>query len=143
MLWTAIVIAFLLLVARLIYSRFDHLKDEKAWYISELHYDFSGRIDSLVRPGRALVTITYGDFDPNREWQLKDGLKYHGILHLFISREGWYDVRVPFQASLNDSLHINSDDDQMSLYRNGELIVSRPLSESLRQQPFWLGSILP
>ena len=127
---------FLLLVARLIYSRVDHLKKEKAWYISELHYDFSGRIDLIVRPGRALVTITHGDFDSNREWQLKDRIKYHGLLHLFISREKGYDVRVPLQASLNDSLHVNSDDDQLSLYRNGELIVSRPLSESLRQKPF-------
>ena len=134
--WIIIVIVFLLLVARLIYSRVDHLKKEKAWYISELHYEFSGRIDSIVRPGRALVTITHGDFDSNREWQLKDSIQYHGLLHLFISREGWYDVRVPLQTSLNDSLYVNSDNDQLSLYRNGELIVSRPLSESLRQKPF-------
>lgn len=135
-LWTIIVFAFLLLVVRLIYSRFDHLEREKAWYISELHYDFSARVDSLVRPGRALITVTFGDFDPNREWQLKGNLKYHGILHLFISREERYDVRVPLEASLKDSLHVRSDMNQMSLYRNGELVVSRPLSEFLRQRPF-------
>lgn len=134
--WIIVIIVFLLLVTRLIYWRFDNLKSERAWYISELHYDFSARVDSIVRPGRAIVTIIHGNFDPNREWQLKDGLKYHGILHLLISREVGYDLRVPLQTSLNDSLHIDSDVDQFSLYRHGKLVVSRPLSEFLRVRPF-------
>lgn len=135
---TIVVITFLLLlVARLIYLRVDHLKREKAWYISELHYDFSARVDSLVRPGRAFITVTSGDFDPDREWQLKGSLQYYAVLHLFISRDSWYDVRVPLEASRNDSLHVRSDLDQVSLYRNGELVTSRPLSEFLRQRPFY------
>jgi hypothetical protein len=117
LIWTAVVMLVLLMMARLLYARLGHLDKERAWYISELDCNFSGRIDSLIPPGRALVSITYGDFDPDREWKLKKRLKYHGMLHLFISRKKGYDVRVPSEAALHDSLCINSKQDQLSLYR--------------------------
>jgi hypothetical protein len=134
--WIIAAVILLLLVLRLFYTHLTALSREKAWYISQLNFTFSARVDSVIRPGRALIEITGGDVDPHREWELKDDIKAHGILHLIIASGGKYDLRLPAAAMKNDSLSINSDADELSLYRNGQLIISRSLSASLRQRPF-------
>ena len=134
--WLIGVVIIVLLVVRLFYSHIHKLKKEKEWYISELHYNFSARIDSVIRPGRALIIIKNGNFDPDREWQLKRKLSAHGVLHLMIVNQNWIDMLVPPRALQNDSIQINSDEDRLSLYRDGQLLTTRPLSQSLRQRPF-------
>lgn len=135
-LWLIGVFLVLTLVLRLVYSHVNTLAEEKAWYISQLHYDFSARVDSMVFHNRAFLTVTRGSLDANREWQLKDRLHAHGMLHLIIQRERWYDLRVPEETLADDSIYVNSENDLLSVYRKGELIVRQPLSTSLRQRPF-------
>jgi hypothetical protein len=134
--WLTGALIVFLLVLRLVFIHVNKLNDEKAWYISQLHYDCSARVDSIARPGRALLTVTGGSLDASREWKLKDELHAHGMLHLIIQRNQWYDLRVPDVTQKNDSICIQSDRDELSLYRNGALVLTRPLSESLRQRPF-------
>ena len=134
--WLIGVVIIVLLVVRLFYSHINKLKKEKMWYVSELHYNFSARIDSVIRPGRALITTIHGTVDAQREWQLKPKLSAHGVLHLMIVNQKWIDMLVPPHALKNDSLQINSDENRLSVYRDGKLLITRPLSESLRQRPF-------
>jgi hypothetical protein len=134
--WVASIIVLVFLVVRLGYIRLNDLRNEKAWYLSELHYDCSAKIDSVIRPGRALLRITNGTLNEEREWKLKERLHIHGILHLAILNGPLYDLRVPNEALAGDSVYINSDDNALSVYRDGRLLISRPLSESFRQRPF-------
>jgi hypothetical protein len=134
--WLIGITILILLVIRLSYTYVNELEKEKAWYISELHYHCSLRVDSIVRRGRALVTLTSGVLDPQREWQLKDKLHAHGILHLIIVNRQRYDLRVPGHTLAKDSIYINSDRNLLSLYRDGKLLSNVSLTESLRQRPF-------
>ena len=134
--WLLGLFILFLLVLRLLYSHVNNLGKEKEWYIAALQYECSARIDSIIRPGRALITIVSGKLDPDREWQLKGKLRAHGTLHLVIVNQEWFDLRVPMEALENDSLSINSDRDLLSIYRDGKLLSHHSLSESLRQRPF-------
>ena len=134
--WVVTIIVLMFLVVRLGYMRLNDLRTEKAWYLSELHYDCSAQIDSIIRPGRALLRITHGTLNDEHEWKLKERLHMHGVLHLAISNGLWYDLRVPNEALAGDSIYINSDNNELSVYRSGLLLISRPLSDSFRQRPF-------
>jgi hypothetical protein len=134
--WLIGALVVLILLLRLAYSHVGKLNDEKVWYISQLHYDCSARVDSTLFHSRALLTLTSGSLDADREWKLKEKLHAHGMLHLIIQRGTQYDLRVPGEAQVNDSICIHSDRDLLALYRNGALVLTRPLSESLRQRPF-------
>lgn len=134
--WLIALVIILLLIVRLFYRHVGGVKDERAWYISQLHYDFSARVDSVIRPGRVLVHVTRGKADPDQEWALKDQLHFNGMLHLLISRDGQFDILTPVECLVNDSLYINSDHDRLLVFRNHELIINRPLSSSLRGKPF-------
>jgi hypothetical protein len=125
-----------LLLIRQGYLHIADRKEEKAWYVSELHYKCSAQIDSIIRPGRALLRVTGGDMNVDREWQLKPRLRIHRILHLALAKDSLYDMRIPREAMAGDSVYINSEDDRLSIYRGGQLLVSQPLSGSLRSSLF-------
>lgn len=134
--WIIGVSILILLVTRQGYLHFAKRKAEKAWYVSELHYKCSAEIHSIIRPGRALLRITAGDLNEDHEWKLKPQLRVHRILHLAIAKDSLYDLRVPNEALAGDSVYINSDDDELSVYRNGKLVVTHLLSDALRASPF-------
>lgn len=125
-----------LLVLRLIYVQVTSTHDEELWYMSELDFDFSARVDSLPERGRAYLTITGGSFDPTRERTLGKKLKVHGKLRIMQRRKPYWDMWVPTSAAVGDSLYINSDKDTLHVYRGDSLIIARPLSYFLRQRPF-------
>jgi hypothetical protein len=134
--WLIAIIILIFLVARIFYRRVNRLGNEANWYISQLHYDFSAKVDSIVRPGRALISISNGNFETQREKKLQRELKYHGVLRILIPVGERFDIRVPGSCVKNDSLYINSTEDRLMLFRNKKLIVSRPLSTFLRRKPF-------
>ncbi|HYF68457.1 MAG TPA: hypothetical protein VD884_09980 [Ohtaekwangia sp.] len=134
--WIIGVSILVLLVTRQGYLHFAKRKAEKAWYVSRLHYKCSAEIHAIIRPGRALLRITAGDLNEDREWELKPQLREHRVLHLAIAKDSLYDLRVPNGVLAGDSVCINSDDDKLSVYRNGKLVITSPLSSSLRASPF-------
>jgi hypothetical protein len=134
--WLIGVVALAALIIRISHAHINELKEEKAWYIANLNYTCSARVDSIIRPGRALLHVTTGTMDPQREWQLKSKIRAHGILHLVISRDSLFDLRVPRATLKGDSLTINSETDQLLIYRNKKLVLSSTLTQSLRQRPF-------
>jgi hypothetical protein len=134
--WLIVTSIVFLLVLRLFFIHLNKLQNEKAWYMSQLHYNCSTRVDSLMFHNRALLTITWGNLDAEQEWKLKEHLHTHGMLHLIIQRKDRFDLRVPEGTQINDSICLQSDRDELLLYRNGVLVMKRPLSESFRQRPF-------
>lgn len=134
--WIIAAVVIILLFIRLIYTRITRMEEERAWFLSQLHYKFSARVDSVLWSGRALVEITQGDFDRYREWELQQKLKAHKKLEVMVSRYGKWDLRIPYAARKDDSVYVDSDKDILSLYRKDSLIVTRPFSVSLRDQPF-------
>ncbi len=134
--WLLAIVLLALLVTRLFYRHIGGVEEERRWYISQLHYDFSARVDSVIGPGRVLINVTHGDVDLKREWKLKEELRFNGMLHLVISRGNDLDVLAPVECRPDDSLYINSDKNLLCLYRDQELLLTRPLSTSLRGRPF-------
>jgi hypothetical protein len=134
--WLIAMIILALLVVRLIYRRINGSRSETSWYVSELHYNFSARVDSIIRPGRALISVTHGEVDTRHERKLQHDLKYNGMLQLLIPRGDRYDLLVPGKSLKNDSLYVDSSVDQLLVFRNNELLITRPLSASLRRKPF-------
>jgi hypothetical protein len=134
--WLIAIVILALLVVRLIYRHVNGIRNETNWYVSELHYKFSAKVDSVIRPGRALIYITNGEVDTQRERRLQRDLKYNGMLWLLIPSGDRYDFLIPGKCLKSDSLYINSSKDQLKVFRNKELIISRPLSVSLRRKPF-------
>jgi hypothetical protein len=134
--WIIAAIVILLLAVRAIYIKAHRGEKERAWYMAQLHYDFSARIDSVEKPRRAFIHITNGKFDRQRERELQFELKHHGRLGVVVSEGGQLELLVPYKAEANDSVYVNSDQDILSLYHHGQLVVSRPLSHSLRASPF-------
>lgn len=129
-------IVMFLLVVRLIYTSATKQEEEKKWYIKQLDYDFSARVDSILYKGVAVIQITGGKFNPRKEKQLRRQLKEHERMFIVASGDGHQKMRVPFAALKGDSVYVNSSDDVLSLYRGDSLLISRPLNVSLRFSDF-------
>lgn len=127
----------LLLVYRLFTKHVDGVKAEKAWFLSELNYDFSGVIDTVNRPNHILFHVTHGHLDTNREMALGQKLKYWGQLVLFLYEGDKVELlngNAKYQSG--DSLYLNSDSNVVRIYRKGHLIKESELMSSLRGRPF-------
>lgn len=134
--WIIAAVIVALLFVRMIYKLVTRSERERDWYASELHYDFSARIDSMLYSGVALIDVTRGEVDHHREYELRSQLKANGDLWVMVPQNGKYNFRVPYAAKKGDSVSVNSDQDILSLYRDDELIVSRPFKVSIRNSPF-------
>jgi hypothetical protein len=134
--WLIAIVILVLLVVRLIYRRVNRVRNETNWYVSELHYNFSAKVDSVIRPGRVLIYITSGEADTRRERKLQHELKYNGMLRLLIPSGDRYHFLIPGKSLKNDSLYVDSSADQLLVFRNKELLITRPLSASLWRKPF-------
>ncbi len=115
------------------------VKSEKEWYLSQLKFDFFGMLDSAEKRGQALFHVTKGRIDINRESQLKEELRFNGLLDLFLYRQdGKLDLMISDQIPLKkgDSVYINTDLKTARFFRAGEMIYEQSLLKSLRGRPF-------
>lgn len=138
--WTlgvGIVTVVLLLVYRLFTIHVDGIKTEKAWFLGELNYEFSGEIDTLINPNHILFHVTHGHLDTQREQKLSKMLRYWGQLKLFCYEGDRVEMLVggaPYHRG--DSLYLNTDENVVRIYRAKGLIKEFPITGLLRGRPF-------
>jgi hypothetical protein len=137
------IIVFLFLVARFFYLHIDGVKKEKAWYVKQLNYDFSGRIDSIqvYRHGNGTLFFHVIDGNPDNsvEKGLKRHLKYNGRLDfVFLLPNGGASIFIHHAKDYlpGDSLDINTDDNRVRIYRDGVMISEDKITDSMRGRPF-------
>lgn len=121
-----------ILIAHQVYLHTSNLQNERAWYIASLHYDCSAKVISIVRPGRALIHVTDGIMNDSVEWKLKPQVQSHQLLHFAIAKDSLYDIRVPEEVAKGDSIRLNSDKDQMTIFRSGKIYKNTSILEHLR-----------
>ena len=138
--WTlgiGIVAVILLLVYRLFTKHVDGVKAEKAWFLSELNYEFSAEIDTLVDPSHILFHVTQGQLDTKREQKLGENLRYWGELILFRYPGDKVEMLIGgARYQRGDSLYLNTDQNIVRIYRGKGLIKEFPLTGLLRGRPF-------
>ncbi|WP_276371943.1 hypothetical protein [Chryseolinea sp. H1M3-3] len=139
LIWTVIVAVVLLLIWNLGSEHVDGVKSEKDWYISQLKFDFSGVLDSAEKKGQALIRVTRGHIEFDKEARLKDKLRFNGLLDLFLYRQdGKIDLMISGQVQLQpgDSVYVNTELKTAKFFRDGEMMYEQPLLKSLRGRPF-------
>lgn len=141
-------IAVLVLVFLIIRSAYDHMSgvvDERDWYVSQLHYKFSARIDSLTshKGGSGLIHFHLLDsvIDNSKERSINANLKYNGKLDFILFRpESRTDLFILHDAdilSTGDSLVVNTDAEEgVTIFRRGKLIATEKTIESINGRPF-------
>ncbi len=137
------VLVLTFLIARFFYSHINGVMDERIWYIKQLHYDFSGRIDSIDvnRNGSGIlyfhssnVTIT-----DSRENSLKRYLKFNGLLDFILFQpkgKTAISMRYVKYFSSGDSITVNTDTDIIRIYRKRKLLSQTKIIDSLNGRPF-------
>lgn len=139
LIWGSSVFLLLLLTANIFWKHVKGVKSEKQWYLSQLDFDFSAKLDSAEKGGQALLTVTHGHIDRKREAMLKAKLQYSGWVDLFLYRaDGKLDLMIPGKLHLvqGDSVYVNTDSGLVRFFRNGKQIAAHPLYNSLRGRPF-------
>lgn len=115
------------------------VKNEKANYIKQLDFEFSGLLDSAERPGQVLFQITSGKFNWDKEKEIGSKLKHNGVIELFLYRpDEKLDIMIidPHDFRQGDSLYLNSNRNIVAIYRHGKLLSEHSLVKSLRGRPF-------
>ncbi len=137
--WIGVIGLLGFLATRTFSRHVNGVKEEKKWYLQQLDFEFSGRVENPEAPVRVLFRVTDGKLDINREKAVKAQLKYNGILELLLYRnDGKCDllIRGPHKYIDGDSLHLNSRLGVVRFYRKGKLIGEHDLIRSLRGRPF-------
>ena len=116
---------------------------ERQWYISQLGFEFSGEVDSVIMHGKyhglLLFHITNGKIDKSKERKLQHKLKDNRRLELFVHQgEGQFEMITPiaYKYLRGDSIYVNTSEDRISLYRKNKLISQYEVMASLRSAPF-------
>jgi hypothetical protein len=138
-----LVCAFLFLGIRMIVNNVNDSDSERQWYISQLGFEFSGEVDSVIMHGKyhglLLFRITKGKIDKSKERKLQHKLKGNGRLDLFVHQpEGKFEMITPiaYKYQRGDSIYVNTNEDRISLYRKNKLISQYEVMASLRSAPF-------
>lgn len=137
--WIATITVLILLTVRMFAHHVNGVRNEKVWYLEQLGFEFSGELDSAGWPGRVLFHVTGGHLDTEKESEIKEQLKYNGMLDLLLYEDnGKLDLVIPDPHHYlpGDSLYLNSKLKVVRFYRDGKLLGEHDLVKSLRGRPF-------
>jgi hypothetical protein len=144
--WLATAIVILaFLAARFVYHHVEGVDEERLWYITQLHYDFSARIDSVTvtKGGSGLLYFHpyRGVLNDSQEQNVKTKLKYNGQLDFILfSPKGRTALFVRYGAGIflaGDSLVINTDAESgVEVFRNQKMIATEKTIDSINGRPF-------
>jgi hypothetical protein len=120
---------------------------ERQWYTSQLHYDFSMRVDSIemlhgdVGLGKISSTITRGNPGESVEDSLNHHLNHHKSLLFLLKGSGHKREFIIMRAEYlkpGDSISVNSANDLIQFFRSGKLYYQNELSTTIeaRGNPF-------
>jgi hypothetical protein len=116
--------------------------DDRRWYVSRLHYKFSGTVDSVRRIGTQkgfIIFHTTDSVDKTIENFLNQKPNIKGRMRLLMFRPaGKMTIFSPAggKAEVGDSLYIDSDADKIYLFRKTEKITETDISKYLTGSPF-------
>jgi len=117
--------------------------DERKWYVEQLHYDFSGEIDSIqllnAKIGRVLFHFTRDSIDRSKEDNLNLKLKHNGNLRFLIPKIEGRMILISRNADRlapGDSLIVNTDMNQITVFRKGVKIVENDAISYMNGRPF-------
>ncbi|HPM31452.1 MAG TPA: hypothetical protein PLJ60_14040 [Chryseolinea sp.] len=126
------------LILRLVLNHVNGVKEERQWYIDQLHFEFSATIDS-VRSRHILFHLNRTDIDWNTEQKLNEVLQFNGRLDLFLYRPNYkIELMIPDanRYMKGDSLYFNSDKNVIALYRDHHILAEYSVVSSLKGRPF-------
>lgn len=138
----------LLLIARLIFKQISDDDDERKWFVKELGYEFTARVDTVwifnANAGRLRCVLTHGDPQIEREDSLKRHFKQHDRLFLIFKRsaDSLYFM-LPEKIKLvaqGDSVRVSSRENSISFFREGKPLMTDSLTETLigYSRPFFM-----
>jgi len=145
---TLSILILLFLIVRLFTIQSQNVKNERQWYIGQLHFDFSGEIDSVTflrkDLGLILFHVTRGNVDQSLESyenKLNDQLEHNGNLRFLVFKskrkiEIEFPMDNPTQYLPGDSVYVNTNENHINIYRNGNEISKVEVIASLRGRPF-------
>ena len=144
--WIVILFAIALMVFLLvngIQMQSRKVDDERKWYVEQLHYDFSGEIDSIqllnAKIGRVLFHFTRDSIDRSQEDNLNTKLKHNGNLRFLIPKTEGKMILISRNADRlapGDSLIINTDMNKITVFRKGMKIDENEVTSSMNGRPF-------
>ena len=136
------VLVLILLAVNAVRQNIVGADDERKDYVEQLHFDFSGEIDSLSifneNSGLIKFHITRGEVDGHREDELNAHLKENRGLWLLGFRSNEKLVMLTRKPTLyvpGDSLCINTDLNEMKVYRKGKEIAKGTVTGVIRSNP--------
>lgn len=138
------ILVLLLLIVRGLYVHWGNAKEERPRYVKDLHFHFSAKVDSLrvFSPANGLVYFhtTGGDLNLTTEHRVNQKLKYNRQLQFIFNPFGkdqlGFHARDLTNYQAGDSLVINSDEDKIYIYRNGQPVAQSLISKALSGRPF-------
>lgn len=144
------VVLLVLATARVLFKTGNEIDDEMQAYVHNLHYNFTAKVDSIVlvnsKKGIGLLTchITSGECDRAVEDSLNQHLtNYKRIRFLNFKPNGQFQIFLGGVSKYqpNDSITVNSNEDQFNIFRDGEAILKSKVSLGTTHKvyfAFWL-----
>lgn len=120
----------------------DKLNYERIWYASQLDYNFITRIDSIKIINSNLYYLYFTSpsmpIDPAYEEALNLKLKHYGKLKFIYIKNKFLEIAVnePINMLVGDTIRVNTDEDLIKFYRNGDQYKAVEVTTSLRGRPF-------
>jgi hypothetical protein len=143
----AIGLVCFLLILRLFFRQGDGMEQEREWFARSVRYEFSAHVDSVKmfnpNAGRLECRVTSGDVQSHREDSLKRLFKEHDMLYLIFNHS--HDSLSFIFPNANvvapgDSVRISSENNAIQFFRDGKLVATHSMSESLTgfSRPFFM-----
>ena len=146
----AAIALLLFLIARITFKTMNEVDDEMKYYVRNLHYNFSARVDSIEilnpkrKHGFLVCNLTRGKLNEITEDSLNRHLiNYKRIRFIFFQSNGQFKIFLwnlsKFESG--DSIAANSDRDEFKIFRNREEILKSKITQSTLHKvnfAFWL-----
>ena len=132
----------LALVVRFFFLHAEGVKKERRWYVEQLNFEFSAKVDSLLhfRKDRGLLflQITDGEVSKSRERKLNTQLKYNGNLRfmLFVRNKTAIHTTDAGKYVAGDSIRIITRENRIKIYRDKILVSEAEIAKSVSGRPF-------
>lgn len=136
--------ALLLLAVRAVYKHIQGVRSEKVWYINQLNYQFSAHVDSVAifptdNRGLVYLHLTGGDVESSTEAAVNRKLKYNDrlrFIHHIDDHKLWFFTGEINKYNSGDSIHVNTDENKIMVYRNGGFFTESEIAAQLIGRPF-------
>jgi len=134
-----LIAALVLLTIRGFRAHVNGVRNEREWYVKELGFEFSGKVDTVIWPSNLLIGNIKGEIDFGKEERLREDLQYNGMLDLFLYHPNEIvelNIDSAWTYRKGDSVYINCRENVVRTYRGDKLLGQKQLIRSIRGRPF-------